>query len=157
MEEDFMSMPNDEAEPAVQDSGAMAQPLGAGQRDYDTRADGSPVGRGFIGAIKDTMANMITEYNVMVEIEGEQVEIPTLVPTLSKEQLEALMELEGGEVPEEIVMVALEWAAQRLDEELDVHATEDDYENIPDIRQMMNLPQEEDEVVHDEEGDYDYE
>jgi len=57
----------------------------------DVRADGSKKGNGFLGVLQRPDGNVSTEISVGVEIDGKEVEIPTLVPTLTKEEVNYLL------------------------------------------------------------------
>ena len=57
----------------------------------DIRADGSKKGNGFLGVLQRPDGNVSTEISVGVEIDGKEVEIPTLVPTLTKEEINYLL------------------------------------------------------------------
>jgi GH24 family phage-related lysozyme (muramidase) len=57
----------------------------------DVRADGSKKGNGFLGVLQRPDGNVSTEISVGVEIDGKEVEIPTLIPTLTKEEINYLL------------------------------------------------------------------
>jgi hypothetical protein len=57
--------------------------LGARMADDTIRADGTKKGTGFLGPLKRPDGMTMTEYSVGVNIDGKDVEIPTLVPTLT--------------------------------------------------------------------------
>jgi GH24 family phage-related lysozyme (muramidase) len=55
------------------------------------RVDGSKKGNGFLGALKRPDGKVSTEISVGVNINGKETEIPTLVPTLTKEEVNYLL------------------------------------------------------------------
>lgn len=85
--------------------------------DYGLRQDGSPKGPGFLGEVADSQGNIMTEYSIGVEIDGEEVEIPSLVPGLSDDELTAL---KNQEMPDSVVEKAVEHARKRKSQGLPV-------------------------------------
>jgi hypothetical protein len=82
--------------------------------DYGTRVDGTAKGAGFLGEIKLPNGQVATEVSVGVNINGKDVEIPTLVPTLSAEQKTFIA---GGGDPRtrpDIIKAATEHASKRI-------------------------------------------
>lgn len=72
--------------PSVAAPGAPPAPPPAGPVDrttWDARADGSAKGDGFLGVLTRPDGKVSTEISVGVNLDGKEVEIPTLVPTLS--------------------------------------------------------------------------
>ena len=86
--------------------------------DFGKRSDGTPKGRGWLGPMDmtDGSGQVMTENTVGVNIDGKETEIPTLVPTLSKEDINYL--LAGNAPSEEIVGKAVEHARGRLEKGL---------------------------------------
>lgn len=80
--------------------------------DYGARKDGSKKDSGYFGELRNKNDEVMTEFSVGVDIDGKQMEIPTLVPTLSKKQVRHL--LDGNEPTEDIVKRAVEHARQRI-------------------------------------------
>lgn len=89
-------------------------------------------GLGYFGKLKvggelaDTDA-VATEYTMGVEMYGEEVEIPTLVPTLTKEELDLMVNdiiPNKKKIPDAIAKKAIAHAQKRLREEKDIFATE---------------------------------
>lgn len=58
---------------------------------WDKRGDGSTKGHGFLGLLQRPGGGVSSEISIGVEIGGKEVEIPTMVPNLSKPELTALM------------------------------------------------------------------
>lgn len=82
------------------------------QPDYGDRVDGTKKGRGFLGEIKTPDGAVMTEYSIGVDWgEGEQ-EIPTLVPGLTRQEIDYLAR--GGRPTPEITDKAIEHARKRL-------------------------------------------
>ena len=84
------------------------------------RADGSKKGNGFLGPLKFHDGRTSTELSIGVNIGGRKVEIPALVPTLSKEQIDHL--LAGNAPTDGIVEKAIEHARMRTQQGLPVFA-----------------------------------
>ncbi|MBC2712858.1 MAG: hypothetical protein HGJ94_18270 [Desulfosarcina sp.] len=83
--------------------------------EYGKRADGTPKGKGFLGELKRTDGRgFSTEISIGVNIDGKETEIPTLVPTLSQDEINHL--LGGGEVTKEIAQKATKHAKKRIAE-----------------------------------------
>ena len=88
-----------------------------GPERYGKRNDGTAKGRGYFGEIQLPNGGVATEYSVGVEIDGKETEIPTLVPTLTKDELKTMVEdviPNGKKVPDEIVKKAAEHAKARM-------------------------------------------
>lgn len=82
---------------------------------WGKRADGTQKGNGFLGVLKRPDGNVSTEISVGVNIDGKDVEIPTLVPTLTAAEREALLSLPDGQMPPEaIIRKAAAFARQRM-------------------------------------------
>ncbi len=88
------------------------------------RSDGSKKSaRGFLGPVKNNVeGGTMTEVSVGMEINGKEMEVPTMVPTLTKKEIETLanMKLEGNakNIPESIIMKAKQHALQRIEQGL---------------------------------------
>ena len=82
---------------------------------WGTRPDGSTKGKGFLGALKRPDGAISTEISVGVNIDGKEMDIPTMVPTLSRPELDKLMTLGPDEkIPESIVKKAADHAKARI-------------------------------------------
>jgi len=57
----------------------------------DLRADGSQKGTGFLGVLKRPDGGISSELSVGTEINGKETDIPTMVPTLDKSQIDYLL------------------------------------------------------------------
>lgn len=87
---------------------------------YGNRADGTPKGRGFLGELKRPDGNVSTEISVGVQINGKETDIPTLVPTLTKDEIQSL--LNGDKPSDAIVQKAVDHAKMRISQGKSVFA-----------------------------------
>lgn len=76
------------------------------------RLDGSKKGMGFLGPLKTPDGKTATEISIGVDFDGKEREIPSLVPTLSKEEIDFL--LQGNDPSEAIIQKAVEHARERI-------------------------------------------
>jgi len=79
---------------------------------YGVRADGTQKGKGFWGELQGAEGKPSTELSIGVNFDGKETEIPTLVPTLTQQEIDYL--LGGGKPTLEIVDKAVEHARQRI-------------------------------------------
>ncbi len=84
------------------------------QGTYGLRADGTVKGDGYFGPIpmNDGSGSIMTEMGIGVTFDGRQVEIPSVVPTLTKQELEHIRS--GKELTPEIVNKAADHAIMRM-------------------------------------------
>lgn len=88
------------------------------------RSDGSKKSaQGFLGPVKNNVeGGTMTEVSVGMEINGQEMEVPTMIPTLTKKEIETLanMKLEGNakNIPDSIIMKAKQHALQRIEQGL---------------------------------------
>tara|TARA_R110002020_G_scaffold13240_3_gene47758 strand:+ start:359 stop:742 length:384 start_codon:yes stop_codon:yes gene_type:complete len=83
------------------------------------RSDGSvKSARGYLGPIINLRdGKTMTEFTVGIQIDGEETEVPSMVPTLVSEEIEILRNLLPGEpIPESIVRKAKEHALMRMEQ-----------------------------------------
>ena len=90
---------------------------------YGQRADGTPKGTGFLGELQRPDGRVSTELSIGVEMGGEEVELPLLVPTLSKKEITLL--LNGKEPTKAIVDKAIKYAQERMKKGLSPFAGEE--------------------------------
>jgi hypothetical protein len=89
--------------------------LGSKMKDDTIRADGTKKDTGFLGPLKRPDGMTMTEYSVGVNIDGRDVEIPTLVPTLTQEEIDLLLNLpDGDKPPRAIINKAIDHARGRI-------------------------------------------
>jgi hypothetical protein len=86
----------------------------AARPNYGPRADGTPKGNGFFGPIADTNGTVMTELGIGIEINGKETQIPSVVPTLTADELNYLRE--GNDPTPEIVKKAVAFARERKKE-----------------------------------------
>lgn len=89
--------------------------------DYGNRPDGSKKGKGWLGAIDLGGGNVATEYTSQsqsVLVDGKQIDFPTLVPTLTKEEIDEMKKImAAGKDPSDSVMQkAVDHALKQLAE-----------------------------------------
>ena len=62
------------------------------------RADGAKKSaRGFLGPIKNLVTGgTMTEFSTDMEVDGRRIQIPTMVPTLSQEEIQYMQMMEPG-------------------------------------------------------------
>ena len=69
------------------------------------RADGTAKGAGWLGPFRNKSGEEVTEYSVGVDIDGKEVQIPTLVPGMSREEIDqVLVASDYGEMPNEAII-----------------------------------------------------
>jgi hypothetical protein len=78
---------------------------------YGNRTNGTPKGVGFLGELKRPDGSVSTELSMDVTVDGKKMLIPTLVPTLTKEEINFL--LSGGRPTKEISNKAFQHAMER--------------------------------------------
>lgn len=80
-----------------------------------TRNDGTQKGSGYLGTILDSQGRPMTEFSIGVGIDGQEIEIPTLVPTLEPAEIEYLRNMQpGAPMPQSIQQKAIEHAKMRM-------------------------------------------
>ena len=77
-------------------------------KNYGLRPDGTPKGKGWLGPLKMKDGGTMTEYSMGIELGGKEFLIPSIVPTLSKEEIDHL--LEGGDITPTIFKKAVDHA-----------------------------------------------
>ncbi len=79
---------------------------------YGKRPDGSEKGSGYFGEIKRPDGGISTELSTDVEIDGKKYLIPTLVPTLSRNEVNHL--ISGAPPTKEILDKAVRFSFDRM-------------------------------------------
>lgn len=90
----------------------VTQPTSADQATWGKRTDGSAKGLGFFGALKRPDGQVSSELAIGVNLGGKELEVPLIVPTLSRGELDHL--LNGGKPTEVMVQKAVDHAKQRI-------------------------------------------
>lgn len=97
---------------------------------YGKRTDGTEKGKGYFGEIPilsgDEKGKIATEKSISIEVDGKEILIPTIVPTLSSDEISFIQS--GGNVLEspEIEEKAIAHAFKRMDEGKSPFATAED-------------------------------
>lgn len=79
---------------------------------YGKRQDGTDKGLGFFGELKRPDGDVSTELSIGVNLGGKETEIPLIVPTLDKVELDYL--LSGGKATPAIIQKSVNHALSRL-------------------------------------------
>jgi hypothetical protein len=106
-------MPSDVATKAFVDA-ANTKPQ---EPNYGLRNDGTKKGTGWLGELKVPGTNSVaTEYSIGVNINGKDMDIPTLVPTLSKAEInQLLVDIKNNKQPNKAVVdKAVAFAKERV-------------------------------------------
>lgn len=121
----FSSLSNSGTKESADRFYGMFEPLrNMAENDFGKREDGTAKGNGFLGVLKRPDGGVSTEISVGVNLNGENVEIPTLVPTLTKSEVNSLLNLKEGEMPSnEIMDKAVEHARGRINKGLSPFAS----------------------------------
>jgi hypothetical protein len=72
---------------------------------------------GFLGPITNATGQTMTELSIGVEIDGKETLIPSIVPTLTSEEIQILRTMKGGEgnkLPQSIIEKAVQHARERM-------------------------------------------
>ena len=77
------------------------------------RPDGTQKGDGWIGVLDTIQGKDMTEYSIGVNIDGKEILIPTLVPSLTQEEVKYLL-TEPKKIPKSIVDKAVKHAMPLL-------------------------------------------
>jgi len=105
--------------------------------DYGNRTDGSPKGDGFFGKLNRPDGSVSTEISIGVGMNGKEMEIPLIVPTLTKKELNYLLstdvEAKGffNNMPPSIMDKAYEHAQTRIKSGMSPFAGPDDIMEPP--------------------------
>lgn len=85
---------------------------------HDLRNDGKTLkGTGWLGVLRLPNGGVASEYTIGVNIDGKEIDIPTLVPTLTKEEQDLMVNdviPNNKDVPDSIVKKAVDFAKMRL-------------------------------------------
>jgi len=93
------------------------------QKDENLRPDGTKKDIGFLGEFKTPSGKSVTEYSIGVPINGKEMDIPTLVPTLTEEEKKYIIDKAEKEeqigrdaIGNSIVKKSIAHAEQRIKE-----------------------------------------
>lgn len=108
------------------------------QPNYGNRPDGTQKNTGFLGELKRPDGGVSTEISVGVNIGGKEMDIPTLVPTLTKPEIDSLL---AGEKPSDaIVQKAVDHAKQRIADGKSVFADNSEVVKSAQPKQEESVP-----------------
>lgn len=96
---------------------------------YGLRPDGTKKSTGFFGELKRPDGDISTELSIGIDFGKGEMEIPMLVPNLSKTEINHL--LSGGEPTPSIIDKAVAHARMRLDNGLSPFAGPDEVADVP--------------------------
>jgi flagellum-specific peptidoglycan hydrolase FlgJ len=94
-------------------------PIDPETEEFGNRLDGTKKGKGFLGILPRPDGGVSTELSVGVNIDGKETLIPTLVPGLTKEEVDFLLNLEPGDarsIPDSIINKAVKHAKDRMNQ-----------------------------------------
>lgn len=85
---------------------------------YGRREDGTPKGKGYFGFLKRKDGGISTEISVGLDMDGKEVLMPALVPTLSQDEVNYLLNdwEKGTPIPQPILRKAADHAVIRIRE-----------------------------------------
>jgi hypothetical protein len=84
---------------------------------FGQRPDGSQKGSGYFGVLKRPDGGVSTEISIGVGLNGKETDIPLIVPTLTKQELNMLLKMplgKGFNPPESIIKKAVDHAQNRI-------------------------------------------
>jgi hypothetical protein len=105
--------------------------------DYGNRPDGSAKGMGFFGELKRPDGDVSTEISVGVGMDGKEMDIPLIVPSLTKKELNYLLstDIKGKNfftnMPPSIMDKAYEHAQTRIKSGMSPFAGPDEIVEAP--------------------------
>ncbi len=106
--------------------------------DYGNRPDGTAKGKGFFGEIKRPSGDISTEISIGVGINGREVDIPLIVPTLNKKELNYLINADMDssnfmeKMPKSILQKAYDHAVIRMKQGKSPFAMPDEIQKLPE-------------------------
>lgn len=105
-----------------------SQQYGTPSPQYGMRNDGKTYkGTGFLGELKLPNGKVATEYSIGVNIDGEEIDIPTLVPTLTQDEIDLMVNdiiPHDKPIPEGIVQKAVDYARWNIENGRSVFAND---------------------------------
>lgn len=105
--------------------------------DYGNRPDGTAKGKGYFGELKRKDGGVSTEISIGVGIDGKEMDIPLIVPTLNKSELNYLLsnDIKGKQfmsnMPKSIIDKAYEHAVMRVKQDMSPFAGPDEIQKAP--------------------------
>lgn len=99
----------------------QVDPAGQDTSTWGARHDGTKKGTGYLGVLRTKDGGVATEMGVTVNIDGKDREIPLIVPTLSRSEVDSLLSVPQGKKPwdviknyDDIERKAVDFAKQRM-------------------------------------------
>jgi hypothetical protein len=89
-------------------------------KSFGKRNDGTNKGTGYLGVLTRPDGKVSTELSIGVNIDGKETEIPSLVPTLTKQEVDYM--LSGQKPTKQIVQKAVDYAKERKKKGLSPYA-----------------------------------
>lgn len=100
-------------------AGLMQSPIPGNDPSW-YRPDGTKKGQGFLGMLPFHDGRTSSELSIGVNLNGKEMQIPSLVPTLSQQEIQHL--LSGGLITDAIAQKAVDHARMRMQQGLPVFA-----------------------------------
>lgn len=86
---------------------------------YGNRYGGGPKGVGWLGILERPDGGIMTEYTIGVPINGQEMEIPSIVPTLTQDEVDLLLNMNDNDpMPINIQRKARDHAIMRINQGL---------------------------------------
>jgi len=124
--------------PDIQDFIAPNYDIGPNDTPDMIRKNGTKKGYGYLGNLSVADGIVATEISTKANINGKTIDIPTLVPTLTRDEVRQMLSLKRGDpIPQSVRQKAEAHAAERLAKGMDVYATADE---SPDKRSPWQEP-----------------
>ncbi|MBU9378702.1 hypothetical protein [Burkholderia gladioli] len=95
----------------------QVNPATIDESQWEKRPDGTTKGNGFLGVLRRPDGGVSTELSVGVELDGKEVDVPSLVPTLTRAEVNAVLSLKDGQpMPDSVVQKAADFARKRIEQ-----------------------------------------
>lgn len=105
---------------------------------FGPRTDGTQKGDGYFGRLSRPDGKVSTEMSFESEVDGQRVLGPLLVPTLSREELDLL--LDGGKPTKAIYDKAIAFALDRIKQGKSPFASDGEQVPVPDLFSAPTAP-----------------
>jgi hypothetical protein len=112
---DLISRKSEASDNIVQKAVDRLEPI-EDERSFGLRPDGSRKGTGFLGIIQRPDGRVSTELSIGVPIDGKEMDIPLLVPSLNQDEIDLLInnDISPRDIPQSIVNKAVGHAEKRI-------------------------------------------
>ena len=113
------------------------------ERRSGLRIDGTPKGEGFFGPLKLPNGGIATEFSIGVSFDGKETQIPSLVPTLTEQELNLMLNdiiPNQKEIPSSIIQKAVDHAKLRISEGKSPFKEADIFDQISDEQSLLQDP-----------------